>query len=79
VSNADKRYDSVLKDGGITVFHSTGYDVAYDNGGYEHFEATVDDATSDPAKMDPLVKWAHQVISFSNDVFRKSVQKRNQT
>jgi hypothetical protein len=74
VSSAEKRYDSALRDGGIMVFRAPEYDLAYDNGGYEHFEGSVDDATSDPVKMQPLVKWAHQVISFSNDVFRKSGQ-----
>lgn len=65
MSDAGRRYRSILTDGGITVFHTPEYLITYDNSGYEHTETLVDDIEVTPGKVNPMVAWVHRVVAMS--------------
>jgi hypothetical protein len=66
-----KRYGSLLETGEtVQHLHSAEYTVVYDNN-FEHLEARAYDTTDDPAKMDPIVRWAHKVLLLADQTPEK--------
>jgi hypothetical protein len=65
VGDAQKRYSKVVVFGGRVVLHAPQYRITYSNGGYEGFEATVDDVPDDRGRVSPLIAWVHQLLAFS--------------
>lgn len=65
MSDAGRRYRSILTNGGITVLHTPEYLITYDNGGYEHTEALVDDIEFTRGEVNPMVAWVHRVVAMS--------------
>jgi len=70
-ANMQKRYNSLLSTA-LTFqrIHTAQYSVVYDNR-FEHAEVRADDVTDDPARMDPIVRWARGILKLSEDSFRK--------
>jgi hypothetical protein len=71
MANAGNSYNTVLTDGGVVVLHASRYFVTYDNGGYVHGEATVDDAVKNPMEKDPMANWVHQISALCKDSFKR--------
>jgi hypothetical protein len=70
LKKAQSRYSSVLTDGGRIVLHATEFRVVYDNYGYEHVEAVLDDTGRPGREESALLAWIHQLQALSERSFR---------
>src|SRR5271157_3273231 len=71
VADSQRRYGTVLVEGGIMILHGTEYDISYDNDGYEHIAVEVNDGTDLSGRAFPLSNWAHEFMAFSEESFQK--------
>jgi hypothetical protein len=65
LENAQRRYGTVLSQGGRLVLHNTEFRITYDNDGYEHAEAIVDDLGKAESKNDSMLTWIHHLQALS--------------
>jgi hypothetical protein len=71
LKDAQTRYPSVLARGGRVVFHSTVFYVAYDNCGYEHVDAALENVANENGKAGALLSWVHELLALADRSFRK--------
>jgi hypothetical protein len=69
VSDSQKRFNTVLTEGGVLHLHSPEYSIRYDNHGFEHINVIAWDDTDDPTKTRPLIKWVHEILKLSEEYF----------
>ena len=69
VLDSQSRYRSVL-DGNIGfMLDAEGWDVTYDNDGFEHFYVTAAARKDKDGKLLPLPLWAHDTVDFAESLF----------